>query len=161
VASKNIQHLSASKVTTLCISVGTSLAELYINCPSLISLELLSTKYYYVKDLRVNGLLFHELSSAVWCLEMQGGSNLIELSMIWATERTLGLSEERFVEIMGTFTSLKEFSMYNACCLKREKDVSIPIPSLLQCLPNLERLDLKDVLCMVRKSLKLLMSFRH
>lgn len=154
-------NISASKITTLCVSLHTRRAELYISCPSLISLELLSTNYYYIKHLSVNGLLFQELSSAVWCLEMHGGGNLIELSLVWPTERPLGLPDHRFAEIMGRFTSLKQFSIYNARSLEREKDVGIPIPSLLQCLPHLERLDLKDVLCLVRKSLKLLISFRH
>eukprot|EP00253_Pinus_taeda_P015066 PITA_15066 len=170
-------NISASKIKTLCFSAYKRRAKLYINCPSLICLELPCAKHSFpewpphIKDLRVNGLLFQELSSAVLRLEMQGGANLIQLSLVRPTGsalgqcgeafvkrgklslgrgrgRMLGPSVETFVKIMRTFKSLKQFTIYNARSLEWEEDVGIPdipIRRLLQCLPHLQRVDLKHL----------------
>ena len=110
---------------------------LAINCPKL---EVFSTNYSFIKDLRVNGLLFKELSFAVQRLEMQCGSNVIGLSLN-STWKKHNLSPERFLDIMAAFKLLKKLSVEWVARWSPNL-MKIPLLNLLQTLPRLEHLDL-------------------
>lgn len=110
---------------------------LAINCPKL---EVFSTNYSFIKDLRVNGLLFKELSFAVQRLEMQCGSNVIGLSQN-STWKKHNLSAERFLDIMAAFKLLKKLSVEWVARWSPNL-MKIPLLNLLQTLPRLEHLDL-------------------
>jgi len=141
--------ISAPNLTSLILWIYNPLEILTINCPKLESLKI---KEICVKDLRVNGMLFEELSYAVWGLELQCQSNEIELWLDSSKEHAHNFWEERFQEIMGTFI-LKRLSVQNSRSLEVEKEINISIPNLLQTLPHLQSLLINGTFLLVRFSL--------
>lgn len=131
-----------------------SVVLLNISCPKLRCLEVLISKDFPMEDLRVNGLLFQELSFAVQRLDMQSGSDMIELSLFSAGGKEHNLSAERFLEIMGRFKSLKMFSVTwfaspSSVARQRQRQrqnlLQNPLLNLLQTLPHLQRLALSGL----------------
>jgi hypothetical protein len=121
--------ISALRIENLVLSPFEPVELLTVNCPRITHL-LISE----IKDLRVNGLLFQELSLSVRRLEVQRGRNVIELSL----NGQYRLSAERFLEIMGTFEFLNQLDIPP---LGRQNGMDIYPINLLQRLPYLERLD--------------------
>jgi hypothetical protein len=108
---------------------------LTVNCPKLNTLNA-----YLIKDLRVNGILFNEISYTIWELNMQGGSNLIGLKMESNSDETYNFSAERFLEIVGSFKLLRVLVIFVGPLLKSEKEMDIPLLNVFERLPHLERL---------------------
>lgn len=124
--------ISAPNIADLKVTEGVEV--LIINCPKLSTLQV-----DMIRDLRVNGILFHEISCSIWELDMQDGSNLIGLKM-----ESCDVSAERFTEIMGSFKSLKELVIFVGPFLKSEKDKDICLLNVFERLPHLERLCMGD-----------------
>ncbi|GLJ07206.1 hypothetical protein SUGI_0061580 [Cryptomeria japonica] len=119
--SPTIEHLYVQRVKSLSV-----------NCPKL---KIMSGMM--LEDLSVNGVRFYELSSAIWHLEMDGGSTLSELSM----EFCLGdVSTSRFLQIVGNCQSLKELAIHLGHSIEREAAKDTPLLNLFHRLPNLQRL---------------------
>lgn len=88
----------------------------------------------------IYGVLLHEFSYAVSQLKMQLGTNLIKLSMFLWQEEANNLSAERFLGIVGSFETLKEFDIGLWPSLEK---MLVPFYKLLERLPNLERLEVR------------------
>jgi hypothetical protein len=119
--------------------VNSGVEALTVNCPKLNTLNA-----YVIKDLRVNGILFHEISCSISELNMQGESNLIGLKMESNYPEAYNFSAERFVEIMESFKSLRVLVSCLGPLLKSEKDMDIPLLNLFERLPKLERLHMGE-----------------
>jgi len=63
---------------------------------------------YMVKYLRVNGILFQELSCSILGLNMQHGSNLIVLEIDSYPDNAQNFFVDILIKMMGNFKSLKE-----------------------------------------------------
>lgn len=63
---------------------------------------------YTIKYLRVNGIIFQELSCSILRLNMQCGSNLTILEMDSYPDNAYNLFLDILIEMMGIFKSLKE-----------------------------------------------------
>eukprot|EP00253_Pinus_taeda_P035108 PITA_35108 len=124
--------ISAPNITDL--EVSDSVEALTVNCPKLNTL-----KAYLIKDLRVNGILFHEISCSIWELNMQGGSNLIGLK-VESFSKGYNISAERFIDIIGSFKLLKLLVVFVGPLLKSEKEMDISLLSVFDRLPHLEQL---------------------
>jgi len=61
-----------------------------------------------IKYLRVNGILFQELSCSILRLNMQHGSNLTVLEMDSYPDNAYNFFVDILIEMMGSFKSLKE-----------------------------------------------------
>eukprot|EP00253_Pinus_taeda_P014059 PITA_14059 len=126
---------------------------LTIRCPKLRCLEVLISKDFPMKDLRVNGLLFQELSFAVQRLDMQFGSDMVGVSLLSTGGKEHNLSAERFLEIIGSFKSLKMLSVtwftsrhfVARRTFERQNLLQNPLLNLLQTLPHLQRLALSGL----------------
>jgi hypothetical protein len=120
---------------------------LILNC---LKLQTLKIDIIGLRDLKVNGLLFYELSNHIDQLNLDCGSNLVGLSL-YENDEIVHLSIERFVEIMGSFKSLKELDMYAwMLMLKREILMADPLINLFERLPNIERLHIPVTFLPVR-----------
>jgi len=104
--------------------------------------------FRYRKDLRVNGLLFQELSSEVRELYMDRDGTVIEMTLNVNVHGTNNLWAERRAVITGTFKLLKYLNIYNFRFLKRLSN--IPTTNLLQGLPHLEGLLIPGEIDLVR-----------
>jgi hypothetical protein len=129
--------------------VYAGLEVLTVDCP-----EIKSIRVSKINDLRVNGVLFHELSFAVNKLEMHRGRNVIglELDSSFGREDYI-FSPQRFVEIVGSFKTLKKLKTHISSWLERENEMAVPLISLLQRLPHLEILITTGLSLLVRNSL--------
>ena len=120
---------------------------LILNYPKLQTLKI---DIIGLRDLKVNGLLFYELSNRIDQLNLDCGSNLVGLSL-YENDEIVHLSIERFVEIMGSFKSLKELDMYAwMLMLKREILMDDPLINLFERLCNLKHLHIPVTFFLVR-----------
>ena len=137
--------ISAPHIEDLFIDIVYGLEILTINCPKLRELSLIS----YTKDLRVNGLLFQELSSEINELYMDRDGTVIEISLHMNLHGANNLSAaRRCAVITGTFKLLKRLSIHYFRFLNRLS--TIPTTNLLQGLPHLERLFIPGEIDLVR-----------
>lgn len=116
-----------------------------MNCPKLNTLNA-----YLIKDLRVNGILFNEISYTIWEVNIQGGSNLIGLKMEGCSDETYNFSAERFLEIVGSFKLLRVLVTFLGPFLKSEKETDIPLLNVFERLPHLERVHMGPNFLLVR-----------
>eukprot|EP00253_Pinus_taeda_P007803 PITA_07803 len=107
-----------------------------VNCPKLKTL-----KTFTVQDLKVSGMGFHQLSPTIESLEMELGNNLTALSLR-STWYPHTLSAKRFLEIVGTLTSLKAVTINDEPDFLLINTDVVPLFNLLSRLPNLERFHL-------------------
>eukprot|EP00253_Pinus_taeda_P035053 PITA_35053 len=115
---------------------------LTVNCPKLRTLKANMS----VKDLRLNGLKFCEISPRIESLQMESGSNLIELRL--HSRMRYNFSVSRFLELVGTLRSLKVLVFHLG---NEDREVKVfpkvvPLFNLVSRLPNLERLHLRGKL---------------
>ena len=90
-----------------------------------------------IEDLRVNGILFHELSYAAAFLEMYRGDILRELQLEFSPDD--GYIREfstRFLDILGNFQYLRKLKIV----LEWEEDMVFPLFKLFHILPDLQML---------------------
>ena len=150
ICAPNLQHLD---IYDNCVQV------LILNCPKL---ETLVAEMMDLTDLRVNGLLFHQLSNWIGYLKLECGSNVVGLSLRGSynsdgfkfdreRNQIFNIWADRFMEILGSFKSLKDLSIYTVMMLMLgEKQMAVPLINLLERLPNLERLHIPGDILLVR-----------
>lgn len=63
-----------------------------------------------------------------------------------------GFSAQRFFEMVGRFKALKALEIHIPSLLEREKEMVVPLITLLQGLPHLERLIISGMFILVRNS---------
>ena len=124
----------------LVVLVSDDIEVLTVNCPKIRSIEVC-----LVEDIRVNGVFFHELSVGIVALEMHCKINVIGLEMDPAL---CMISAQRFVEIVGSFKALKNLEIHTIW----EEEMGVPLISLLQGLPHLERLIIISMFLLVSNS---------
>lgn len=105
---------------------------LTLNCPKLRNVEM---ELSSIRDLRINGVLFPELSHLVSKIKMQRGSNVTELSLDLTYVETLQVSVERIVEIIGDFKTLKKLDIDD--WWGRQNQMVVLVDNLLERLPGL------------------------
>jgi hypothetical protein len=114
----------------------------------------------FLKDLRVNGMKFYELSSMIRGFEMESGNNLIEFSLHsrsypapYSPLNRYGynFSVNRFLELVGRLRSLKVLVIDLSYAFDEKKRIVVPMFNLLSRIPNLERLHLRGQLILVRE----------
>lgn len=124
--------ISSSAIEHLNIHFQHGVKFVLVDCP-----KLKLMKAFMIKDLRVNGALFYELSYAVTDLEMYCGDTLTELQLVFIdADIKLRYTEfaARFLEILGNFQSLKKLNID----LERRENIDFPLFKLFQRLPNLQ-----------------------
>jgi hypothetical protein len=84
-------------------------------------------------------------------LEIELGNNLIALSLRSRPYGAHNLSDNRFLEIVGTLRSLKVFVIDLGVAFPEAKRIAVPLLNLLSRLPNLERFRLHGDLILVRE----------
>jgi hypothetical protein len=138
-------YRNCSNLKHLVINPKEVVEVLIVNCPKLGTLETCM-----IRDLRVNGMLFQEISYAVQHLTMQRGRTVTVIRLEWddavysISEERCNFSAERFLEIVSTFKALKELSIPTWSLVATVKEMIALIPKLLYTLPNLEIIVLKD-----------------
>lgn len=134
--------ISAPNLTHL--SIDSVLEVLTVNCPKLRTLEM---KLGGIRCLRLNGVLFHEVSYIVSKIKMQCGSNVAELWLDFGYEATLQVSVERVLEIMGDFKTLKKVDINDrrGC----QNQMVFLVDNMLERLPGLERLRVSNMFYLV------------
>jgi hypothetical protein len=137
--------ISAPNLLLLEIMVYDGLEVLTIDCP-----EIKTIRLPMIDDLRVNGVLFHEISFAVVGLKMHQGRNVIGLELDSREDYTF--SPQRFLEIVGSFKALKKLETHISALLERGNEMVVPLISLLQRLPHLEILITTGMSLLVRNS---------
>ena len=149
--------ISSLSITDLFVCVQTQ--NLTVNCPKLKNLKICNQ----VNELRVNGVLFQEISPAIKALQMHLGNDLTSLSLDSRVHDKSYISANRFLEIVGSFTSLKVFLISFRNLYVWPGDDHVPILNLLGRLPNLECFGLRGQLVLVTKFSDLLSwySFLH
>jgi len=140
--------ISAPNLLLLEIMVYDGLEVLTIDCP-----EIKTIRLPMIDDLRVNGVLFHELSFAVVELKMHRGKNVIGLELELDSsfgEENYNFSPQRFLEIVGSFKALKKLETHISPLLERGNEMVVPLISLLQRLTHLEILITTGMSLLVR-----------
>eukprot|EP00253_Pinus_taeda_P030170 PITA_30170 len=114
--------------------------QLTVKCPKLTTLK----TNMCIKDLRVNGMEFYEISSTIKSLRMKTGNNSMELSLHSSDTRQYNFSVNRFLELVGTLRSMKMLTInVGNSYFGQENGIVVPLFNLLSRLPNLERLHLR------------------
>jgi len=111
---------------------------LTVNCPKFRTLEMVLPN---IGDLRINGVLFHELSCLVSKTKMQCGSNVAVLWLTWGYA-----SVERVLEIVGK--ALKKLVIND---MWSERQMVVFVDNLLERLPGLTRVRVRSMFDLVRQ----------
>lgn len=128
--------ISAPNLTHL--SVDGRWEALTVNCPKFRTLEMVLPN---IGDLRINGVLFHELSCLVSKTKMQCGSNVAVLWLTWGYA-----SVERVLEIVGK--ALKKLVIND---MWSERQMVVFVDNLLERLPGLTRVRVRSMFDLVRQ----------
>ena len=139
VVPENITTISGPYIEVLFLRTTNSVETLTVNCPKLIRFDI----FINTNDLRVNGILFKELSSDITELFMNTDGTLNDMVMV----ATNNLWAEKCAKITETFKFLKYLNIDNHTT---EEKMDIPTTKLLQGLPNLKSLYIDGGIRLVR-----------
>ena len=139
VVPENITTISGPYIEVLFLRTTNSVETLTVNCPKLIRFAF----FINTNDLRVNGILFKELSPVVTELFMDTDGTVTDMVMV----ATNNLWAEKCAVITETFKFLESLDISKP---SREAKLDIPATMLLQGLPLLERLIIHGAIHLVR-----------
>eukprot|EP01018_Ginkgo_biloba_P013325 Gb_05641 [translate_table: standard] len=127
--------ISAANLLSLTADFEMAGELLTLNCPKLREISLLNTK-----NLRIDRIPLHEFSPALESARVLDNGDLKELYLCCGEGQgsNAKFSEIRFVDVVGSFKSLKTLSLNIKRDFESETDQVFPLPSLLEELQDLE-----------------------
>ena len=139
---ENITAICSPRIEKLLLQITNEVDNLTVNC-----LKLRQLHYFSItNNLRVNGILFKELSSNITELFMDPDGTVVDMEL-QPTDGTNNLWAEKCAEITETFKFLEYLYIDHSTM---EEKMDIPTTKLLQGLPRLQRLYISGVIDLVR-----------